>query len=108
MRMRILSLTAALAFALSGYAQSNDDHAMVEKLVLTLQSGKDGEKSKAVEAIGNLGAKARDAVPALTRIVNDYPGGELDALAIVALGKIGPPAQAALPALRQRANTIIN
>jgi HEAT repeat protein len=108
MRNCVLSLAVALVFALRGVAQSHDDRAVVEKLVLTLKAGNDYEKRKAIEAIGNLSATAKDAVPALTRIVTEYPGGELDALAIVALAKIGPPAQAALPVLRQRAGSMFN
>src|SRR5262245_55479482 len=108
MRVCVLSLAAALLFGVRGFTQASDDRAAVEKLVLTLQTGKDGAKRKAIQEIGNLGPRAKDAVPALTRIITEFPGGELDASAIVALGKIGPAAHTALPALHQRARSMFN
>lgn len=81
---------------------------VVEALRAKLQTGNESDKRKAIEELGKLGKEARDAVPALARIVTEYPGGELDALAIVVLGKIGPAAKAALPTLHQRASSMFN
>lgn len=108
MRVAFLSLAAVSLLGLIGHAQPGGDQAAVARLIDALKSGSDDAKRKAIEEIGKLGPQAKDAVPALTHFVKNYPGGEMDALAIVALGKIGPAASSALPALHYRATSVMN
>jgi HEAT repeat protein len=54
-------------------------------------------RTKAIEALGNIGAKAKPAVPVLIEALND-PNVRTEAAE--ALGNIGPDAKAALPALK--------
>ena len=54
--------------------------------------------SDAVVALGKIGPEAKDAVPALTELLNDKNENVRSAAAI-ALGGIGPAAKSAVPAL---------
>ena len=94
-------LVFAIALGVPSVAQQSGDQATVEKLLAVLQTGNDGAKREAVEQIGNLGSKAKNAVPALLQVMNQNRGKPLEATAMVALGKIGPEADAALTALHQ-------
>jgi HEAT repeat protein len=57
-------------------------------------------RTKAIEALGNIGARAKPAVPVLIEALND-PNVRTEAAE--ALGNIGPDAKAAIPALRDAA-----
>jgi HEAT repeat protein len=55
-------------------------------------------RDRAAEALGKIGPAAKDAVPALSRALND-PDKAVGTRAAEALGRIGPAAKAAVPAL---------
>ena len=105
MRVYLLPLAVATLLGLRGLAQQGDDAATAENLLITLQTNNDIPNRQAIEEIGKLGPKAKDAVPALMRIITQHRGGPLEAPAIVALGKIGPEAKAALPLLYEYAGS---
>jgi HEAT repeat protein len=106
MRIFVYSLAAILVVAARGEPQQADSHPTVDKLLLTLKTGRDGAKRNAIEELGNLGAGARGAVPALTKIVTDHRNSLIAEQAIIALGTIGPAAESSLPALHARAGTM--
>jgi HEAT repeat protein len=58
-------------------------------------------RTKAIEALGNIGAKAKPAVPVLITALRDP---SVRAEAAEALGNIGPDAKDAIPALRDAAS----
>jgi HEAT repeat protein len=75
-----------------------DEKRCVPFLLETLQ-GEDRELDElAGEALGKFGAKAKAAVPGLTKMVEGRKG-KLEVVVTV-LGKIGPEAKAAVPALK--------
>ena len=55
-------------------------------------------RSKAALALGNLGPDAREAVPALVKLLKGQP---LDYSVVAALGNLGPTAADAVPALKR-------
>ena len=57
-------------------------------------------RAEAMREIGNLGAAAKDAVPALTNVLLHANAMDVRALAATTLGEIGPAAKEAIPALK--------
>lgn len=58
-----------------------------------------GMRVCAAEALGEIGAGAKGAVPALVRAIEHPEAGSLRRVAVQALGRIGPEAKAAVPTL---------
>jgi RNA polymerase sigma factor (sigma-70 family) len=75
----------------------------VEPLLTILKYDRENQRLLAIEALGQIGPTAREAVPALMKEVKDYNGSNLDmtVAAVNALGKIGSKANEAVPALIQ-------
>jgi len=70
----------------------------VADLIAALTSGQEAARVKAIDQLGHQGAKAAEAVPALTKLLKDKSA-LVRAHAADALGKIGPAAKPAAPAL---------
>jgi HEAT repeat protein len=79
-------------------ALSNLGAPAVPGLMKALQHPVPAVRAEAAEALGRIGAKARDAVPALIECVEGLDGG-VCASALTAIGDIGPEAKEAVPAL---------
>ena len=79
-----------------GPAQHVDVHATIK----ALKDPKAETRMDAAIALGSVGSKAREAVPALIEALKD-PDPEVRRLAAYALGEIGPKAGQAVPALKE-------
>jgi HEAT repeat protein len=67
--------------------------------ILDLRNGPDAKRVTALARLGELGPKAREAVPDLVAALS-HPEERIRNLAVEALGSVGPGAKAAAPALR--------
>jgi len=74
--------------------------ARLDKYIRDLQDGGFRQKMMATDMIGELGADAAAAIPALIKALDDE-NPEIRHNAVWALGQIGPPAKSAIPALEK-------
>jgi HEAT repeat protein len=98
MKKIIITSLALIAIANSGCSNEPKVANDISGLMQDLKTGDDATRAAAALALGEKGAEARDAVPALTEALRD----EYELVrerAAEALGQIGPPAKAAVPAL---------
>ena len=79
---------------------SGDPSAEIDKHLANLQSQDAVTRRNAVIALGNMGADAAQAVPALARMLNDK-NDDIRVTVCQVLGKIGPGAAPALKALEK-------
>src|SRR6185295_4650774 len=103
--MRHLLLMRLLLFLVApssrGQEQPTQDGKTAAQWVKDLQSKDSFEREKAAVALAQLGARAKDAVPALVKSLED-PEEDVRRRIPYALGKIGPAAKDAVPALIAR------
>ena len=71
----------------------------ISALILDLQDPNDNVRSSAADALGDLGAEAKDAIPALIVVVQQEQDYWVRNRAIVALGNMGEAAKTAIPDL---------
>jgi len=95
--VRLLWLGASLVFAAPSLALAEPPKD-VQELVVTLKSEKVGERAAAARILGELGPKAKDAVPDLQAALAD-PDKEVRRSAARSLGDIGPASKSAVPTL---------
>ncbi|MBI5368433.1 MAG: HEAT repeat domain-containing protein [Planctomycetes bacterium] len=90
-------ISAALAlWRIEGKAGS-----MMTTLIAGAQDPQMGTQHRALEAIGEIGQAAVEAVPALIGLLENLALRSTHATVVWALGRIGPGARAAIPALRE-------
>jgi HEAT repeat protein len=78
----------------------------VDILLNMLETNDESSKSEALLALGQLGPRAKVAIPALLGIIARADADPLSALmAISTLGRMGPAAEAAVPALAKKLGT---
>ena len=95
-----LVVGAALFLPLSAFAQGplDDEYESVEDLIKALKDEDSEVRLNAAVTLGKMGPKAKAAVPALIKAVEDE---YMWRTAATALGNIGPQAKAAIPTLNR-------
>jgi HEAT repeat protein/V8-like Glu-specific endopeptidase len=78
---------------------SNPNH--ITSLVKNLESSENQVRAQAAQALGNIGAEAKLAIPALLKILRDEQNDVTSGMLADALTKIGPPAKQDIGLLRQ-------
>ncbi len=73
-------------------------HADVQRYIEALKSPDINIRREAARSLGEIGPRAKDAVPELIEALNDE---DMDLITVRALGRIGPAAKAAAPAITQ-------
>jgi HEAT repeat protein len=86
--------------AAGALARAGDADGALGPLQSALASEEYGVREAAAKGLGLLGEKGGDAVPALTKALDD-PWHRVRQAAVEALGKIGAPAKSALPRVRE-------
>src|SRR5262245_50146385 len=99
MRLRTV-VCLALLLAVSGIGVCAEEDP-VPKLVKQLKDGKADARAKAAKELGQLGAEAKAAVPALAEALIKDADAQVRSYTAYALGQIGPDARAGVPALAE-------